>query len=54
MTMGANYLFELISTETYAPQFIAHNKLFLGIVQAHMRQVSMAKAKVESIKRKFS
>ena len=32
MTMGANYSFELISIETYAPQFIGHNKFFLGSV----------------------
>jgi hypothetical protein len=28
--MGADYSFELISIETYAPQFIGHNKIFLG------------------------
>ena len=27
---GADYSFELISIETYAPKFIRHNKLFLG------------------------
>ena len=32
MVMGANYSFELISIETYAPQFIEHNKFFLGRV----------------------
>ena len=32
MTVGANYLFELISIETYALQFIGYNKLFLGSV----------------------
>ena len=30
--MGANYSSELISIERYAPQFIGHNKLFLGSV----------------------
>ena len=30
--MGADYSFELISIETYAPQFIGHNKFFLGSV----------------------
>ena len=30
--MGADYSFDLISIETYAPQFIRHNKLFLGSV----------------------
>ena len=33
IAMGANYSFELISIETYAPQFIGHNDLFLGSVQ---------------------
>ena len=32
MAMGADYSFELISIETYAPQFIGHNKFFLGSV----------------------
>jgi hypothetical protein len=30
--MGADYSIELISIETYAPQFIGHNKIFLGSV----------------------
>ena len=30
--MGADYSFELISIETYVPQFIGHTKLFLGSV----------------------
>ena len=30
--MGAGFSFELISIETYAPQFIAHNNFFLGSV----------------------
>ena len=30
--MGADYSIELISIETYAPQFIEHNKIFLGSV----------------------
>jgi hypothetical protein len=29
IAMGADYSFELISIETYAPQFIEHNDLFL-------------------------
>ena len=29
MAMGADYSFELISIETYAPQFNGHNKSFL-------------------------
>ena len=32
MTMGAEYSFELISIETYSPQFVGLNKLFLGSV----------------------
>ena len=32
MAMGANYSFELISIETYAPQFIGHNISFLDSV----------------------
>ena len=32
MAMGADYSFELIFIETYAPQFIGLNKLFLGSV----------------------
>ena len=31
--MGAHYSFELISIETYAPQFIGLNKIFLGSVK---------------------
>ena len=30
--MGVDYSFELISIETYAPQFIGYNKLFQGSV----------------------
>ena len=32
IAMGADYSFELISIETYAPQFIGHNKFFLSSV----------------------
>ena len=32
MAMGADYSFELISIETYMPQFNRHNRLFLGSV----------------------
>ena len=32
--MGADYSFELISIETYAPQFIRDNKIFLGSVDS--------------------
>ena len=31
---GADYSFEVISIETYAPQFIGHNKFFLGSVSS--------------------
>ena len=31
--MGADCSFELISIETYAPQFIGHNEFFLGSVR---------------------
>ena len=34
IAMGADYSFELISIETYAPQFIVYNKLFLGSVSS--------------------
>ena len=30
--MGVDYSFVLISIETYAPQFIEHNKIFRGSV----------------------
>ena len=30
---GADYTIELISIETYAPQFIGHNKIFLRSVK---------------------
>ena len=32
MSMGTDYSFELIFIKTYAPQFIGHNKFFLGSV----------------------
>ena len=32
IAMGADYSIDLISIETYAPQFIGHNKIFLGSV----------------------
>ena len=32
MAMGADYSFELIFIETYAPQFIGYNELFLESV----------------------
>ena len=36
MAMGADYSFELIFIETYAPQFIGHNELFLGSVTMYV------------------
>ena len=35
--MGADYSIELISIETYAPQFIGNNKIFEGIVYFMLR-----------------
>ena len=32
IAMGADYSIELISIETYAPQFFWHNNFFLGSV----------------------
>jgi len=32
MSMGTDYSFEPIFIETHAPQFIGHNKFFLGSV----------------------
>ncbi len=34
IAIGADYSIYFISVETYAPQFIGHNKLFLGIVKS--------------------
>ena len=34
IAMGADYSIEHISIETYAPQFIGHNKIFLGSVSS--------------------
>ena len=34
MAIGADYSFELISIETYAPQFIGHNNVFLDSVDS--------------------
>ena len=36
IVMGADYSFELIFIETYAPQFIGHNKIFLGSVLSNL------------------
>ena len=36
MAVGADYYFQLISIETYAPQFIGYNKLFLSSVQPQL------------------
>ena len=42
--MGADYLFELISIETYAPQFIGHNNSFLSSVQlVHHNELKFGK-----------
>ena len=34
MAMGSDYLYELISIETYMSQFNGHNELFLGSVNS--------------------
>ena len=39
--MGADYPFELKSIETYEPQFIGHNKFFLGSVVRILGPVGM-------------
>ena len=39
MVMGADYSFELISIETYAAQFIGHNKFFLDSVVQEILKV---------------
>ena len=38
IAMGTDYSFELISFETYAPQFIGHNKIFLGSVSLDLHK----------------
>jgi hypothetical protein len=40
MAMGADYSFEPISIETYAPQFIGYDKLFLGSVASGSDSIS--------------
>ena len=44
IAMGADYSFELISIETYAPQFIGHNKIFLGSVNNQTLAVCEARS----------
>jgi hypothetical protein len=44
MAMGADYSFELIYIETYAAQFIGHNKLFLGSVNCSGVALSVVQA----------
>ena len=39
IAMGADYSFELISIETYTPQFIGHNIFFLGSVSGSWLQI---------------
>ena len=34
IAMGVDYSIELISIETYVPQLIGHNKIFLGSVNS--------------------
>ena len=40
MAMGADYAFELIFNETYAPQFNGHNKFFLASVSKSIRKMT--------------
>ena len=40
IAMGADYSIELISIETYVPQFIGHNNIFLGRVYPQKMQLS--------------
>ena len=46
---GADYWFKLISIETYAPQFIGHNKIFLGSVVS-LFQVFVTKAFCDNVR----
>ena len=39
IVIGANYSFQLISIETYAPQYNGHDKIFLGSVKNFYWQV---------------
>ena len=36
IAMGVNYSFEFVFIEIYAPQFIGHNKIFLGSVRNNL------------------
>ena len=38
--MGAEYSIELISIQTYATQFIGHNKIFLGSAVCRVKNLS--------------
>ena len=40
------YAFELISIETYAPQFIGHNRIFLGSVWQTATKIISVKIKI--------
>ena len=41
MAMGADYSYELISIETYAPQYIWLNKFFLDSVMYKSNNISV-------------
>ena len=44
IAMGANYSFELVSIVHWVPQFIGHNKIFLGSVSREtLLKLSMIK-----------
>ena len=49
IAMGVDYSFELLSIETYAPQFIGHDKIFLGSVVS-LFQVFVTKAFCDDIR----
>ena len=45
MAVGADYLFELISIESYAPQFVGYDKSFLGSVITSITLLHTVKTK---------
>ena len=47
IAMGADYSFQLISIETYAPQYNGHNKLFLGSVNENIPKINLVLSKLK-------
>ena len=47
MAMSADYSFEYIFIETYAPQFIGHNNFFLGSVVGQVSSFVVTRYKVQ-------